>query len=57
MVSYEAALALAVVAVVLLSGSLSTHDIVVAQAGSGYELFGSIGIPGGTSSPPASCRS
>ena len=33
MVSYEAALALAVVAVVLLSGSLSTHDIVVAQAG------------------------
>jgi NADH-quinone oxidoreductase subunit H len=45
MVSYEAALGLAVVAVVLLSGSLSTHDIVAAQAGSGYELFGSIGIP------------
>ena len=45
MVSYEAALGLAVVAVVLLSGSLSTHDIVVAQAGDGYELFGSIGIP------------
>jgi NADH-quinone oxidoreductase subunit H len=45
MVSYEAALALAVVAVVLLSGSLSTHDIVVTQAGSGYDLFGSIGIP------------
>ena len=45
MVSYEAALALAVVSVVLLSGSLSTHDIVAAQAGSGYELFGSIGIP------------
>ena len=45
MVSYEAALALAVVAVVLLSGSLSTHDIVIAQAGSGYELFGSFGIP------------
>ena len=45
MVSYEAALGLAVVAVVLLSGSLSTHDIVVAQSGSGYELFGSIGIP------------
>ncbi len=45
MVSYEAALGLAVVAVVLLAGSLSTHDIVVAQAGSGYELFGSIGIP------------
>ncbi len=34
MVSYEAALGLSVVAVVLLSGSLSTHDIVVAQAGS-----------------------
>ncbi len=45
MVSYEAALGLSVVAVVLLSGSLSTHDIVVAQAGSGYELFGAIGIP------------
>ncbi len=45
MVSYEAALGLAVVAVVLLAGSLSTHDIVVAQAGSGYELFGSFGIP------------
>jgi NADH-quinone oxidoreductase subunit H len=45
MVSYEAALGLAVVAVVMLSGSLSTHDIVVAQSGSGYELFGEIGIP------------
>ncbi len=45
MVSYEAALGLAVVAVVLLAGSLSTHDIVVAQAGRGYELFGSFGIP------------
>ena len=45
MVSYEAALALALVSVVLLAGSLSTHDIVVAQAGSGYELFGSIGVP------------
>jgi NADH-quinone oxidoreductase subunit H len=45
MVSYEAALGLAVVAVVMLAGSLSTHDIVVAQAGSGYELFGSFGIP------------
>jgi NADH-quinone oxidoreductase subunit H len=44
MVSYEAALSLAVVAVVLLSGSLSTHDIVVAQSGGGYEI-GSIGIP------------
>jgi NADH-quinone oxidoreductase subunit H len=45
MVSYEAALGLSVVAVVLLSGSLSTHDIVAAQAGDGYELFGAIGIP------------
>ena len=34
MVSYEAALGLSVVAVVLLSGSLSTHDIVLSQAGS-----------------------
>jgi NADH-quinone oxidoreductase subunit H len=39
MVSYEAALGLSVVAVVLLSGSLSTHDIVAFQAGDG---FGSI---------------
>ena len=36
MVSYEAALGLSVVAVVLLSGSLSTHDIVLNQAGSGW---------------------
>jgi NADH-quinone oxidoreductase subunit H len=40
MISYEAALALAVVAVVLLAGSLSTHDIVVSQAGAGYEVAG-----------------
>ena len=33
MVSYEAALGLAIVAVVLVAGSLSTHDIVVDQAG------------------------
>ena len=33
MVSYEAALGLSVVAVVLLTGSLSTHDIVSAQSG------------------------
>jgi NADH-quinone oxidoreductase subunit H len=45
MVSYEAALGLSVVAVVLMAGSLSTHDIVASQAGSGYDLFGSIGIP------------
>jgi NADH-quinone oxidoreductase subunit H len=35
MVSYEAALGLSVVAVVLVTGSLSTHDMVVAQAGPG----------------------
>jgi NADH-quinone oxidoreductase subunit H len=35
MVSYEAAMGLSVVTVVLMSGSLSTHDIVVAQAGDG----------------------
>ncbi|HEX6166821.1 MAG TPA: NADH-quinone oxidoreductase subunit NuoH [Acidimicrobiales bacterium] len=45
MISYEAALALAVVAVVLLAGSLSTHDIVVSQAGEGYDL-GVLAIPG-----------
>jgi NADH-quinone oxidoreductase subunit H len=36
MVSYEAALGLSVVAVVLLAGSLSTRDIVLTQAGEGY---------------------
>jgi NADH-quinone oxidoreductase subunit H len=36
MVSYEAALGLSVVAVVMLSGSLSTHDIVTFQAGNGF---------------------
>ena len=36
MVSYEAALGLAVVSVVLLAGSLSTHDIVMSQAGDGF---------------------
>ncbi|MHB8467743.1 MAG: complex I subunit 1/NuoH family protein, partial [Acidimicrobiales bacterium] len=35
MVSYEAALGLSVAAVVLVSGSLSTRDIVIAQAGRG----------------------
>ena len=34
MVSYEAALGLSVASVVLISGSLSTHDIVARQAGS-----------------------
>ena len=36
MVSYEAALGLSVAAVVLISGSLSTHDIVVIQSGEGF---------------------
>jgi NADH-quinone oxidoreductase subunit H len=36
MVSYEAALGLSVVTVVLLAGSLSTHDIVMSQAGDGF---------------------
>jgi NADH-quinone oxidoreductase subunit H len=36
MVSYEAALGLSVVAVVLLAGSLSTHDIVMTQASDGF---------------------
>jgi NADH-quinone oxidoreductase subunit H len=35
MVSYEAALGLSIVAVVLMAGSLSTHDIVLSQAGEG----------------------
>jgi NADH-quinone oxidoreductase subunit H len=36
MVSYEAALGLSVVTVVLLTGSLSTHDMIVQQAGDGF---------------------
>jgi NADH-quinone oxidoreductase subunit H len=36
MVSYEAALGLSVVAVVLMAGSLSTHDIVMGQAADGF---------------------
>ena len=39
MVSYEAALGLSVAAVVLIAGSLSTHDIVLAQAGDGFGGF------------------
>lgn len=39
MVSYEAALGMSVLAVVLLTGSLSTHDIVLNQAGEGFGLF------------------
>ena len=47
MVSYEAALGLSVVAVVLLSGSLSTHDIVAAQAGSilNWNVIATAGVP------------
>jgi len=39
MVSYEAALGLSVCAVVLVSGTLSTHGIVMAQAGAGWAGF------------------
>jgi NADH-quinone oxidoreductase subunit H len=46
MVSYEAALALSVVTVVMLTGSLSTHEIVVQQAGKGFEPFGLFWVPG-----------
>ena len=45
MVSYEAALALSVVTVVMLTGSLSTHEIVSQQAGDGYDVFGVIPVP------------
>lgn len=44
MVSYEAALGLAIAAVVLQTGSLSTHDMVLDQAAPGFS-FGSFGIP------------
>jgi len=39
MVSYEAALGLSVCSVVLVSGTLSTHGIVMAQAGAGWAGF------------------
>ena len=39
MVSYEAALGLSLAAVVLVSGSLSMHEIVVNQAGAGFNAF------------------
>ncbi|MCU1485229.1 MAG: dehydrogenase (quinone) [Actinomycetia bacterium] len=47
MVSYEAALGLSVVTVILLSGSLSTHDIVAMQAGSllNWNLLATAGMP------------
>ncbi len=54
MVSYEAALGLSVVAVVLVSGTLSTHGIVVFQAGPGWRQRDP---QLGPSWSPASCRS
>lgn len=36
MISYEAALGLSVASVVLMTGSISTHDMVAAQAGDGF---------------------
>jgi NADH-quinone oxidoreductase subunit H len=39
MISYEAALGLAIVTVVLVSGSLSTHDMVLVQAGPGRGIL------------------
>ena len=47
MVSYEAALGLSVVTVILLTGSLSTHDIVAAQAASllDWNAITTVGIP------------
>ncbi|MGH9186551.1 MAG: NADH-quinone oxidoreductase subunit NuoH [Acidimicrobiales bacterium] len=45
MVSYEAALGLSTVAVVLVTQSLSTHDMVVEQATPGNELLGFIPLP------------
>jgi NADH-quinone oxidoreductase subunit H len=44
MISYEAALGLSVLAVVLMTGSLSTHEIVIQQAGDGGSL-GSFSAP------------
>ena len=38
-ISYEAALGLSLVSVIIVSGSLSTHDIVAAQAGEGFFGF------------------
>jgi len=45
MVSYEAALGVATVAVVMMTGALSTHEIVIQQAGDGYDLFGRLPLP------------
>jgi NADH-quinone oxidoreductase subunit H len=38
-ISYEAALGLSLVSVIIVSGSLSTHDIVLSQAGEGFFGF------------------
>jgi NADH-quinone oxidoreductase subunit H len=46
MVSYEAALALSTVTVVMLTGSLSTHRIALEQSGEGYDFLGVIPLPG-----------
>jgi NADH-quinone oxidoreductase subunit H len=45
MVSYEAALGLSVVTVILLSGSLSTHDIVSQQANDLWNVLATAGVP------------
>jgi NADH-quinone oxidoreductase subunit H len=45
MVSYEAALGLSVVAVVLVSGTLSTNGIVSAQSGWDWNLWATAGVP------------
>lgn len=45
MISYEAALGLSLAAVLLQAGSLSTHDIVAAQAGWGWNLWATGLVP------------
>jgi NADH-quinone oxidoreductase subunit H len=45
MVSYEAAMGLSVVAVVLVSGTLSTNGIVSAQSGWDWNLWATAGVP------------
>src|SRR5687768_16996403 len=45
MVSYEAAMGLAVVTVILLHGSLSTHDIVAAQAADLWNVIATAFVP------------
>jgi NADH-quinone oxidoreductase subunit H len=45
MVSYEAAMGLSVVSVVLVSGTLSTNGIVAAQSGWDWNLWATAGVP------------